>query len=171
MAKGIDNRKTAIGAPVGYEKLREFFPTPSARARALGVKRDTIQVWDHRRAARLRRTSQGRVTLLLGLCTTVSKRMLNARDVGAWMLTPQPSLQGRLPVDLVLELGNEACGQIRLLVQQGDSALSSGEPLDGQDWDAIEAELDPVVAEQIRSAYERVVGGSVPGDLDVHELV
>ncbi len=170
MAKTLD-KHTQGGAPVGYEELRDFFPTPSERARALGVKRDTIQVWDHHRAARLRATSQGRVTLLLGLCSAVSSYMLSSRDVGRWMLSPQPSLRGRSPVDLLRDLGDEAYEQIRQLVEHDEQLLSPHNPLSGEEWDAIESELDPAVARRIRAAYERVIRGAVPDDVDVCELV
>ncbi len=169
MTKTADKRIS--GAPAGYDELREFFPTPSLRARALGVKRDTIQVWDQHRAARLRGTSQGRVTLLLVLCSAVSRHMLSPRDVGRWMLTPQPSLRGKSPVDLLRQLGDEAYDQIRRVVQLEGPRFELREPLSSQDWDEIEAHLDSAVAGQIRTAYERVVRGSMPADLDVYELV
>ena len=156
------------GAPAGYRELQGFFPTPSSRARALGVKRDTIQVWDQRRAVRLRATSQGRVTLLLALCSVISPRMLNPRDVGRWLLTPQPSLHGRSPIDLLRELGDDAYEQLRDLSQRDDPRP---EPLTPADWDALEGELDPAVVGRIRGAYEEVVRGAIPADLDVYELV
>ncbi len=165
-----DDKRKVAGAPIGYEQLREFFPTPSLRARALGVKRDTIQVWDHQRAARLRATSQGRVTLLLALCSAVSSHMLSSRDVGRWMLSPQPALRGRSPVELLRELGDEAYQQIRRVVQRDDGLLELRGPLGSNDWDEIECELDPAVALRIRSTYERVVRGAVPADLDLYEL-
>src|SRR5438445_4664653 len=151
MTKTAD-KATRPGAPAGYDELRRFFPMPSQRARALGVKRDTIQVWDEHRAGRLRATSQGRVTLLLALCSAVSGYMLTARDVGRWMLSPQPSLRGRSPVDLLRALGDEAYAQIRRLVERDGTLLWPEKPLNDEDWEAIESELDPAVARRIRAA-------------------
>lgn len=170
MPKTADKRNQT-GAPAGYDELREFFPTPSLRARALGVKRDTIQVWDQHMAARLRGSSQGRVTLLLALCSAVSRHMLSPRDVGQWMLTPQPSLRGRSPVYLLRQLGDGAYEQLRTLVSADEDRLALHTPLTEQDWETIEAELDPVVAQEIRSTYERVTKRAVPAEIDVYDMV
>jgi hypothetical protein len=43
--------------------------------------------------------------------------------------------------------------------------------LTSDEWEIIESELDPAVARQIRSAYEGVVRGAVPEDLDIYELI
>jgi predicted transcriptional regulator len=169
MAKMINKR--SAGAPVGYHELRAFFPTASARAKALGMKRDTIRVWDEDRAGRLRASSQGRVALLLAVCTAVSKYMSSSKDVGRWMLSPQPSLRGQSPVDALRDLSDELVQQLRLVLDRLVSANGSHEPLTSDEWEIIESELDPAVARQIRSAYERVVRGAVPADLDIYELV
>lgn len=169
MAKMINKR--SAGAPIGYRELRAFFPTASARANALGMKRDTIRVWDEDRAARLRASSQGRVALLLAVCTAVSKYMPAPKDVGRWMLLPQPSLRGQSPVDALRDLGDELVKQLQLVLNHLVSPNGSHEPLTSDDWEILESELDPAVARQIRSVYERVVRGAVPADLDIYELV
>lgn len=169
MAKMINKR--SAGAPVGYRALRAFFPSASSRAQALGMKRDTIRVWDEGRASRLRASSQGRVALLLAVCVAVSKYTLTAQDVGRWMLSPQPSLRGRSPADALRDLGDEVVQQLRVVLDRLVSPNGSHEPLTSDDWETIESELDPAVARQLRSAYERVVRGAVPADLDIYELV
>ncbi len=162
---------TRPGAPLGYDELRAYFPTPSMRALALGVKRDTIRVWDKHGATKLRKTSQGRVTLLLSLCSAVADHMLNPRDVGAWMLSPQPSLRGRAPIDALRALGNDAYEQVRQLVIEGRLVPAPNRGWDAADWGRLEAELDPDVAARVRDAYERVLSGAVPKELDLYELV
>lgn len=169
MAKMVD--KHSAGSPAGYRELRTFFSTASARARALGVKRDTIRVWDEGCASRVRATSQGRVALLLAVCTAVSKYMVTNQDVGRWMLSPQPSLRGQSPVEALLDLGDDLIQQIRLALDRLVSPNGSHEPLSNDDWKAIESEVDAAVVRQIRSTYERVVRGAVPADLDICELV
>ena len=169
MAKTVD--KQWAGAPAGYRELPAFFSTASARARALGVKRDTIRVWDEGRARRVRATSQGRVALLLAVCAAVSKYLVTTQDVGRWMLSPQPSLRGQSPVEALLDLGDDVIQQIRFALDRLVSTNGSHEPLANDDWEAIESELDPAVVRQIRSTYERVVRGAVPADLDIYELV
>lgn len=171
MPKTTNSANTRPGAPTGYDELREFFPKASQRAHALAVKRDTIQVWDTHCASRLRATSQGRVTLLLAVCSTVSAHMLTSHDVGRWMLSPQPALHGRSPVDLLHAVGDEATGQIRRLVERNGEWTWPAEPVSNTDWEAMEAELDPAVVARIRTAYEGVVRGAVPEELDVYELI
>jgi len=50
-----------------------------------------------------------------------------------------------------------------------DQALGYHE-LTEPDWGRLESALDPAVARQIRSAYERVLDGTTPADLDIFEL-
>ena len=38
------------------------------------------------------------------------------------------------------------------------------------EWELLQSALDPAVARQIRSAYERVLDGTTPADLDIFEL-
>ena len=163
---------TKPGAPLGYDDLRAYFPTPSMRAVALGVKRDTIRVWDEHRATKLRKSSQGRVTLLLALCSVVAAQMLSPRDAGRWMLTAQPALRGRAPVDLLRSLGDAAYEQLRrLVVEDGLSPGSANRGWDADTWRQIESDLDPAAAARIRETYERVLSGAVPKELDIYELV
>jgi hypothetical protein len=86
-----------------YTELRRWFPTAIGRANAIGVSRETIRRWEATDGAAL----SDRVERLIA---NLSLTAMDAEDeigsdqprrVGAWMLSPQPSLRGRRVVDLI----------------------------------------------------------------------
>lgn len=77
-----------------YRRLRSYFPSADLRARALGVSRSTIALWDSRRAQRRGAVGE-RLEHILRLAEMADEHMPSPMLTGRWLLAPQPFLYGQ----------------------------------------------------------------------------
>lgn len=148
-----------------YEQVRKYFPVASERARALGVTRVTIDKWDEAWPSKMRESSLGKLDAVWRLCALVTDRLPSPSDVGKWVSTPQPQLDGRTPLDEVLERGHEALEDVRAYVlDHAPPRPSASRPLPSpEQFIAMVAEdLGPAAAARVRSAYEASLRSESP---------
>jgi hypothetical protein len=88
--------------PENYSELPRFFPTQRQRAKALGVRADTVRSWDIGKPTRLWGRNCHQVELLVEMCQFLEQYM-EAKKAGLWMLAPQPFLYGATPAAMLLE--------------------------------------------------------------------
>jgi hypothetical protein len=88
---------TTVGRPTNFKRLERFFASQSALARALGVRRDTIRVWQEGQATRLRQSSVARVNVVCAVAEEVAGYLPREQLVGEWLLAPHIGLAGLSP--------------------------------------------------------------------------
>jgi Flp pilus assembly protein TadG len=155
------------GAPQGYGEVRSYFATVSERARALGVQRQTIRVWDKAAASRLREESEERVQLLVTTARDIANLMGEPRAVGRWLLTEQPLLRGVSPANLLLSLGASGQEVVRQLAV-GVSPVNPADVPDGDAfWRALEAKLGEADVKQVKASVKRARESGVSGSLSL----
>ncbi len=96
LRRGSDPVTTA-GRPANFTRLERFFVSQSALARVLGVRRDTIRVWQEGQATRLRQSSVTRVDTVCAIAEEVAGYLPREKLVGEWMLAPHIGLGGISP--------------------------------------------------------------------------
>jgi len=94
---GGSNPVTTTGRPANFKRLERFFASQSALARALGVRRDTIRVWQEGQATRLRQSSVARVNVVCAVAEEAAGYLPREKLVGEWLLAPHIGLGGASP--------------------------------------------------------------------------
>jgi hypothetical protein len=92
---------TTAGRPANFIRLERFFVSQSALARALGVRRDTIRVWQEGQATRLRQSSVARVDTVCAIAEEVAGYLPREKLVGEWLLAPHIGLGGISPAAFI----------------------------------------------------------------------
>lgn len=84
--------------PPSYDSLGRWFPTATARARALGVSREIVRRWDANvvsgRRPELRARTAQVVERVAALASEAERLTGDAEAAGRWILTAQPALRG-----------------------------------------------------------------------------
>lgn len=102
--------------PAAARGLQRFFASQSEMAQALDTTRDTLRVWlSDGPPARPRVELVERVLLMETLGENARPFLADDRQVGAWLLAPQPTLHGSSPAALVRQAGQDA---VELLTAQ-----------------------------------------------------
>jgi hypothetical protein len=85
--------------PSSYDSLDRWFPTATARARALGVSREIVRRWDASVASGFRPEVRERtvrvVERVAALASEAERLTGDAQAAGRWILTAQPALRGK----------------------------------------------------------------------------
>jgi hypothetical protein len=85
-----------------YRELSRWFPTVSDRARALGRSRETLTGWERELLdCTVKPSTARRITCVASVTGDVEELIGDARGAGRWMLTPQPLLRGKTPVEMI----------------------------------------------------------------------
>ena len=130
--------------PDSYRTLARWFPTLTARARAIGRSRETLTTWERNPARRVRRSTARAIDLVVGVAEEAERLIGDPRGAGEWMLAPQPAVRGATPAEFA-RAGRLA--ELRPLFQP-------------------EAVLPPVTRrisrEQLRRADRAMVGRALP---------
>lgn len=98
---GAGRATTAAGRPPNFQRLKHFFASQTALARALGVHRDTVRAWDHGHLTRLRHNSLARVNAVCAIAEQVARYLPSDKLVGEWLLAPQIALGGSSAAALI----------------------------------------------------------------------
>ena len=150
------------GAPERYDEAASYFDTVSDRAEAFGVERSTIRVWDEGSAKKLRRESRERASILAEVCRDLSSLMEDRREVGRWLLTPQPGLRGERPTAALLRHGTAAAVLIGM-VARGLSPVRPDDVPDSETfWRVVAAKLPQDALDRLRQAQQRAEGFEGP---------
>ena len=103
-----------------YLELSRWFPTLSDRARALGRSRETLTAWEREKlGCSVKPSTAAIVRSVASVAADVEELVGDASGAGRWMLTPQPQLRGRTPVEMI-RLG--LLGELSRLVYSADRA-------------------------------------------------
>jgi uncharacterized protein (DUF2384 family) len=118
---GADHATTAAGRPPNFQRLERFFVSQSALARALGVRRDTIRVWQEGQATRLRESSVARVNTVCAIAEEVAGYLPREKLVGEWLLAPHIGLGGVSPAAFIHSQPGAYQKVLRLIAREAQS--------------------------------------------------
>jgi hypothetical protein len=154
------------GAPSGYDTLRTYLPERAQRRRALGVTENTIIAWDERRARRVRREHQRKVSVLLDTCERIRPFFSEPAGIATFLVTPQLILDNREPYCLIRlhgERGAEIVSEIVKDEAQRAARLREKFALetvlaDDAAWSAIRDGLSDAALARVKSSAPEASG-------------
>jgi uncharacterized protein (DUF2384 family) len=87
-----------------YRRLNRFFPTLSARSRALGLSRETLTRWERDPSSvRVRDATATSIESLVRVAEDAEDLIGDPRSAGDWLLAAQPALGGATAASVALD--------------------------------------------------------------------